>query len=140
MSGLSASDGGGRRPPSPTPRWERNKQQDDECSAPSFELPGFSARRDSSNVAGASVPWAFVMLEPYAGKLARTVLRERGDGDIALLPGTRSGHRLSHRRVRVLKDHSEGQRLWCTDKQWQLKKSMFSTQSGLEEWVPTEAL
>ena len=27
------------------------------------------------------------MLEPYAGKLARTVLRERGDGDIALLPG-----------------------------------------------------
>ena len=87
MSGLSVSDGGGRRPPSPTPRRERNKQQDNECSAPSLELPGFSARRDSSNVAGASVPWAFVMLEPYAGKLARTVLRERGDGDIALLPG-----------------------------------------------------
>ena len=87
MSGLSVSDGGGRRPPSPTPRREPNKQQDNECSAPSLELPGFSARRDSSNVAGASVPWAFVMLEPYAGKLARTVLRERGDGDIALLPG-----------------------------------------------------
>ena len=51
-------------------------------------IAGLSARRDSSNVEGASVPWAFVMLEPYAGKLARTVLRERGDGDIALLPGT----------------------------------------------------
>ncbi len=25
--------------------------------------------------------------EPYAGKLARTVLRERGGGDVALLPG-----------------------------------------------------
>ena len=87
MPGLSASDGGGRRPPSPTPRRERYKQQDNECSAPSLELPGFSVRRASSNVAGASVPWAFVMLEPYAGKLARTVLRERGDGDIALLPG-----------------------------------------------------
>jgi len=40
----------------------------------------------------------------------------------------------------VLKDQIEGQRLWCTDKQWQLKKSTFSTQSGLEEWVPTESL
>ncbi len=30
---------------------------------------------------------AFVMLEPYAGKLARTVLRERGGGDAVLLPG-----------------------------------------------------
>jgi hypothetical protein len=29
----------------------------------------------------------FVMLEPYAGKLACTVLRGRGGGDTALLPG-----------------------------------------------------
>ncbi len=27
------------------------------------------------------------MLEPYAVKVARTVLRERGGGDTALLPG-----------------------------------------------------
>ena len=33
---------------------------------------------------------------------------------------------------RFLKDQFEGQR--------QLKKSTFSTQSGLEEWVPTESL
>ena len=30
---------------------------------------------------------AFVMLEPYAWKQARTVLRELGDGDVAWLPG-----------------------------------------------------
>jgi len=29
----------------------------------------------------------FVMLEPYAVKVARTVLRGRGGGDTALLPG-----------------------------------------------------
>jgi hypothetical protein len=33
-----------------------------------------------------------------------------------------------------------GFKLWCTDKQRQLKKSRFSTQSGLGEWLPTESL
>ena len=32
-------------------------------------------------------PDSFSKLEPYAGKLARTVLRERGGGDAVLLPG-----------------------------------------------------
>ena len=41
---------------------------------------------------------------------------------------------------RVLKDQFEGQCLGFSDKQRQLKKSTFSTQSGLEEWVPTESL
>jgi len=41
---------------------------------------------------------------------------------------------------RVLKDQLEGQWLGFSDKQRQLKKSTFSTQSGLEEWVPTESL
>ena len=41
---------------------------------------------------------------------------------------------------RVLKDQFEGQWLGFSDKQRQLKKSTFSTQSGLEEWVPTESL
>ena len=41
---------------------------------------------------------------------------------------------------RFLKDQFEGQWLGFSDKQRQLKKSTFSTQSGLEEWVPTESL
>jgi len=41
---------------------------------------------------------------------------------------------------RFLKDQFEEQWLGFSDKQRQLKKSTFSTQSGLEEWVPTESL
>jgi len=44
-------------------------------------------QRESSIVVGA-LPRALVRLEPYAVKVARTVLRERGDGDTTLLPVT----------------------------------------------------